>query len=175
MEHVTKMKLALAIPIIIVSALFDQLSKYLVITHIKNNEIIVALPNVLHFVYLENTGITFGLFNNLGAILRLPILIFIPLGVMAFLIYMLWKVEPHERIITIAYSLILGGAIGNIFDRIFYGYVVDFIQVNIYIMWWPAFNIADSVIVIGMALLCIEVLRGKQIFETKRTDRKSVV
>ena len=65
--------------------------------------------------------------------------------------------------------VILGGAIGNIFDRIFYGYVVDFIQVNIYIMWWPAFNIADSVIVIGMALLCIEVLRGKQIFETKHT------
>ena len=167
MERTTKMKLALSIPLIIISALFDQLSKYLVVTHIKNNEIITALPNILHFVYLENTGITFGLFNDLPVILRLPILILIPLGVMAFLIYMLSKVEPYERIITIAYSLILGGAIGNIFDRIFYGYVVDFIQINIYIMWWPAFNIADSVIVIGMVLLCFEVLRGKQIFETK--------
>ncbi len=169
MERASKMKLVLSLSLMSISAIFDQVSKYLVVTHIKNNEIIVAIPNMLHFVYLENTGITFGLFNNLPTILRLPILILIPLGVMTFLIYMLWKVEPHERIITIAYSLILGGAIGNIFDRILYGYVVDFIQVNIYVMWWPAFNVADSVIVIGMALLCLEVLRGKQIFETKRT------
>ncbi len=169
MERNTKIKMTLSLTIIIFSALLDQISKYLVVTHIKNNEIFIALENILHFVYLENTGITFGLFNNLPTLLRLPILILIPLGVMAFLLYMLWKIDATERIMTIAYSLIIGGAIGNIFDRIFYGYVVDFIQVNIYLMWWPAFNIADSVIVIGMALLCIEVLRGKQIFETKNS------
>ena len=169
MERNTKIKMTLSLTIIIFSALLDQISKYLVVTHIKNNEIFIVLENILHFVYLENTGITFGLFNNLPTLLRLPILILIPLGVMAFLLYMLWKIDATERIMTIAYSLIIGGAIGNIFDRIFYGYVVDFIQVNIYLMWWPAFNIADSVIVIGMALLCIEVLRGKQIFETKNS------
>lgn len=169
MERNTKIKMTLSLTIIIFSALLDQISKYLVVTHIKNNDIFIALENILHFVYLENTGITFGLFNNLPTLLRLPILILIPLGVMAFLLYMLWKIDATERIMTIAYSLIIGGAIGNIFDRIFYGYVVDFIQVNIYLMWWPAFNIADSVIVIGMALLCIEVLRGKQIFETKNS------
>jgi signal peptidase II len=117
-------------------------------------ELIQGFFNLTH---VRNTGGAFGIFGGdkegIGSILFVVSLIAV--GVILFLFT---KAKENEKNLTLAFSLILGGAIGNLIDRLRYGEVVDFIDFYLSTYHWPAFNVADSAICIGIGLMAIEVL-----------------
>lgn len=141
-------------PLVIIIAVLgiaaDQISKLIVSQTIPLEQSVTVIENVLYFTYTHNPGVAFGLFE--GAFwLFIPITIIIS----AALIWWLVKNRPVHLLMRIASGLILAGGIGNLIDRIFLGYVRDFIHVNIN---FAIFNIADSLVVIGAILLGIYVL-----------------
>ncbi|WP_353684974.1 signal peptidase II [Thermodesulfovibrio sp. 3907-1M] len=129
---------------------FDQLTKYLAIEFLAPHGVIKLLP-FFNLVYVENTGTAFGMFKFLGAGFFIVIALFATL----FLIYMYFK-DPQNWLI---YSLIIAGALGNIIDRLIYGYVIDFIDLHLKNLHWPAFNVADSAISIGIVLFVYKSLK----------------
>jgi signal peptidase II len=142
-------KWIVSIPIIIFLSFLDQLTKYAIAHNLKNN-LIIVIQNFFHIVYIENTGITFGLLRDLPIALKKPILIFLPVIIMGLILYILYKTKEEEISTHIALSFIISGAIGNIIDRIRLNYVIDFLYFNLYFFWWPAFNVADACVVVGM-------------------------
>ena len=140
----------LVIIIAVLGTALDQITKLAIAQNIPLGESVTIIDNVLYFTYTHNTGVAFGLFE--GAFwLFIPITLLISAG----LIWWLIKNRPLHPLMRIASGLILAGGIGNLIDRIFLGYVRDFIHVNIK---FAIFNIADSMVVIGAILLGIYVL-----------------
>lgn len=121
--------------------ILDQLTKYLALKYLWPDRVISLLP-FLNLVYVENTGAAFGLFKSLGSTF------FITTSIIAtlFLIYLMVRDSKN----WIVYSLIISGALGNVTDRLIHGYVIDFIDFHIGEFHWPAFNLADSAISIGV-------------------------
>lgn len=126
----------------------DRVTKIFFTRTLTMGESWVLLPNILHMTLVHNTGIAFGMFKNQGIVF-----IIIPVIMIALLLYNFYHYkynnEKLSRLYVIAVSLIIAGAIGNLVDRILFGYVIDFIDLRI----WPVFNIADSAITIGACLL----------------------
>ncbi len=139
-----------------VVVLIDQFTKYITMTTIEH---IILKTNGVHthikktsffnLVLVWNKGISFGMFNNNNNITTTTILLII-LAIITYILYILWK--NNNTIQMFCYSLIFGGAIGNIIDRINYGAVIDFIDLHIGDLHWPAFNFADSCICVGIGL-----------------------
>lgn len=134
----------------------DQITKHLVRVYIKSYEVMNILP-FLRIVHIRNEGAAFGLFKGFGNIT------FIIISIIAIIvvIYLLFR-DKRDRINL---SLILGGATGNLIDRIIYGNVTDFIDLYAGRFHWPAFNIADSALTIGISLMFFNHL--KQIMREK--------
>ena len=109
-----------------------------------------VIRNVVHMTLVHNTGIAFGLFKNQGIIF-----IIIPITAIILLAFNIYYYRSNKenlsRMYIVAFSLILGGAIGNLIDRITFGYVIDFIDFRI----WPVFNVADSAITIGAGIILL--------------------
>lgn len=114
----------------------------------------IYVNDYFNIVKVINTGVSFGMFRNL-AYAQL-ILSIITLTIVAFVAYFLLKVKTKYRMIT--YSLIIAGGLGNVYDRILFGGVFDFLDFHIGVYHWPAFNVADSIICIGVFLLLFEDL-----------------
>jgi signal peptidase II len=132
----------------------DQLSKFVIVKSLQPRENIGVLP-FLNMVRVENKGITFGL---LSGTLQPFILIFVSLIIIVSLcLWMRNKSEKYQLII----SLIIGGAIGNLIDRFVHGAVIDFLDFHLLTYHWPAFNIADSAIVVGVFAVCL-ISRGEE-------------
>lgn len=130
----------------------DQATKYLARIHIGSFDVIEIFP-VLNLVNVRNEGAAFGMFRSLGNSF------FIAVSVIAIIIITWVAVTGREdyRI----FSLLAGGALGNLIDRIFLGYVVDFIDVTVTGYHWPAFNVADSSLSIGVFLMFCSLFRKK--------------
>ena len=137
--------------IILVSIiLLDQITKYLARNNIDPFNPLGILP-FLQLVNIRNEGVTFGLFTGIDSI----ILIIISLATISFFIYLYIKGWMN----SISFYLILGGAVGNLVDRILFGGVTDFIDIFIGQLHWPAFNFADSAIIAGLILILIDWLK----------------
>lgn len=139
------------IPLLIIFTVFiDQITKYLIRKNLSPHEVIKILPG-LNIVHVSNTGAAFGILRGAGN------LFFIGISVIAIavILYLLIKEKRH----LLPYSLILGGAIGNLIDRITIGHVTDFIDLYVGRFHWPAFNVADSSLTVGIIILFIEILR----------------
>ncbi len=136
----------------------DRLTKVLFSTILHPGESLPVIRNVFHFTLVHNTGIAFGLFkDNSFVYFVIPV---IAIGLLIYNIYYYHKFGELDRLYIGAFSLILGGAIGNLIDRIFLGHVVDFMDFQI----WPVFNVADSAITIGafiILLKCFQVEKHK--------------
>ena len=132
--------------------LFDQITKYLARTRINPMESIKLLP-VLDLVSVRNQGAAFGMFSSLGNNF------FIAISAAA-IIFMLWVIITAKEDYRL-FSLLAAGAIGNLIDRVRLGYVVDFIDVSVSGHHWPAFNIADSALSLGIAFLIFNLLIRK--------------
>jgi signal peptidase II len=132
--------------------LLDQWAKYLVRSHLSMSEVIPVLP-FFNIVYVDNVGSAFGMFKGLGN----PLFIGISVAAIVVITAMIIKIRDNR----LALSLILGGAVGNMTDRIVHGYVIDFLDFYAGRHHWPAFNIADSALTLGIALLLVDTLFHK--------------
>ncbi|MCF7814774.1 MAG: signal peptidase II [Candidatus Cloacimonetes bacterium] len=133
----------------------DQLTKYLVRANISYGDIIKLTPKFFWLTHVRNTGAAFSFSFGSAELNRI---IFLIVSSLASLLLVYLILSSRNKVDTIAYSLILGGAVGNLIDRIIYGYVTDFIWTDFpdFIMnRWPVFNIADSSIVVAICLLII--------------------
>jgi signal peptidase II len=130
----------------------DQLLKYLVHVHIKLGQAIPLLGGVLKLTHVRNTGAAFSLFVGFS-----PYLAFVGTAVVLAVIYFHYKIPPQSRILQFSLAFVLGGSLGNLLDRIFRCYVIDYIDVTI----WPVFNFADIMINLGVILIIFELFAKK--------------
>jgi signal peptidase II len=136
----------------------DRISKWIVVHNMQPGESIHLIgDNLLRFTYVQNPGIAFGIRIIPGTFLAVFSIV-----TSLILIVILYQQRNQFSLMTLSLGLILGGAIGNVIDRLIYGKVVDFIDVdfpNFIMSRWPVFNIADSAVTIGMCLLAIYLIR----------------
>lgn len=126
----------------------DQLTKRAIATHFLPDESRTVIPHVLWLTYVQNTHGAFGFFGTHPLLLALAALAVV-------LMFYYWYRQDSATLLThIAFGLIIGGAIGNIIDRLRFHYVIDFIDLR----WWPVFNVADSAISVGVGLLLLRIL-----------------
>lgn len=143
--------------IIILSIIFiiiDQVSKIIVVNNLTNNKSIEVIKSFFYLTYTNNKGAAFSILTG-----RRILLILVALVVIGVLIYYVRKNKIEGKVNKIALSLVIGGSIGNLIDRILRGAVIDFIDVKIFGYNFPIFNLADTFIVIGVFLLIIEMFR----------------
>jgi signal peptidase II len=136
----------------------DQITKYFIQTHVRLNDSIAVVPGFFNITHVRNRGAAFGILSTLPEFWRSAFFITVTLVAVAAISALI--IKTHERLLVYAFSLIAGGAIGNVVDRIRYGEVVDFIQWYVKSYYWPSFNVADSAISIGVVLLAFEMLFG---------------
>lgn len=150
---------------------FDIWTKWLVIQRIDLHEAIPVIPKFFQLVHVRNTGAAFGLGANADSRL-IPLLL--NLGAIAvFLVVVVyaWRAAVTDRVLQTGLHLILGGAIGNLLDRFRFGFVIDFLDVFVGTHHWPAFNVADSAICIGIALLFLDMRKKPASDEERVTAR----
>ena len=147
----------ISLPVIVL----DQCTKYLIIKSFALYQSHTVIEHYLNIVHTRNRGIAFGLLSGSGSGMRVFLLISTSLLAIVFILYLLSSLKGKHTYATITLSLILGGAIGNLIDRIRWGAVVDFIDLHWYHYHWPAFNCADSAISIGLVLLIIGIITKK--------------
>src|SRR5580698_3075001 len=138
--------------------LLDRWTKRLVAARIAMYAHVQIIPSFFRLTHTENTGAAFSLFADSPSHWRTALLIGFSVVAMVVVLVLLWKQTRALTITGIALSLILGGAVGNLWDRIARGRVVDFLLVYVKQYQWPVFNLADSAIVVGACLLVIEIL-----------------
>jgi signal peptidase II len=139
--------------------LIDRWTKHLAATRIAMYSHIQIIPGFFRLTHTENTGAAFSLFAESPAQWKTGMLIGFSVVAMVIVTVLLWKQAQALTITGIALSLILGGAMGNLWDRVARGRVVDFLLVYVKQYQWPVFNLADSAIVMGASLLMLEFIR----------------
>jgi signal peptidase II len=140
----------------------DRFTKWLIESHVAFTDTFRVIPGFFDIVHSENRGVAFGLFNDGATNWSTGLLSLFALIAVLVIAALLWNGARLDRLSLAGLSLILGGAAGNLFDRIAWGRVTDFLEFYIGDYHWPTFNIADSAIVIGSGLLLIELLRAKR-------------
>ena len=138
--------------------LLDRWTKRLVASHIAMYTNIQIIPGFFRLTHTENTGAAFSLFADSTSHWTTSMLIAFSIVAMVVVSILLWRQTRALTITGIALSLILGGAVGNLWDRLARGRVIDFLLFYIKRYQWPVFNLADSAIVIGASLLVLEIL-----------------
>ena len=139
----------------------DRLSKLWILHHIISGQEITILPHFFHLSHVYNNGAAFSLFSDTPSPEKVRwMLIGFSLVAIAIVLVVFMKAGRRVNMTSVALALVLGGAIGNLYDRLAYRYVIDFLAFNIFGYHYPDFNVADSCIVIGAALLLIEVFRA---------------
>lgn len=148
-------------------ALIDQIAKIIATNFLVGNSIPI-INNIFYLTYVENKGALWGILSGNRYIL----IILSILAIYGIIKYFLLD-ENIKKIELISYSLMLGGVIGNLIDRLFYGYVVDFLDFRWLSYNYPVFNIADSSIVIGVILLLIHMIYNSLSIRSERENNKS--
>lgn len=141
--------------------LLDRSTKRLVATRVAMYRHIQIIPGFFRITHTENTGAAFSLFADSPSHWKITALIGFSVVAMVIVTVLLWKQSQPLSITGIALSLILGGAVGNLWDRVASGRVVDFLLFYVKRYEWPVFNLADSAIVVGASLLVLEILFHK--------------
>ncbi len=136
--------------------IIDQLTKYIAVAKLKIYEAVTVMP-MFNFTLMHNEGAAFSFLSDAGGWQRW---FFTAVSLIVSVLLVVWikKLKAEEKVQALAFSLILGGAIGNLIDRVRLGYVVDFIDVYYNTAHWPAFNIADSAITVGVIVLIVDTV-----------------
>jgi signal peptidase II len=142
--------------------LCDRLSKIWIVHRIRPGYSIPVIPGVFRLSHVLNTGAAFSMMENWRAdYVRIGLVSFSAIA--AILVFaLLWRAGRRITLTSVALALILGGALGNLYDRVILHHVVDFLAVKIYHYNWPDFNVADSCIVIGACLLLLEIFQPEK-------------
>jgi signal peptidase II len=138
----------------------DQFTKWLVVTYIPLHAVIEVVPGFAELTHVKNTGGAFGFLAGADHAWRLPFFIVVSLLAMGLLWQVVRSTDPKELATLFAVGSVLGGAVGNFIDRAREGAVTDFISLHWREYYWPAFNVADSFITIGVAVLVWQSMRG---------------
>ncbi len=132
----------------------------------RHRESIEVIDGLFNFKYVENCASAFGLMSRVPESFRYPFFILISLLAAAFIPYLYRKTPAEQRMMLYALPFVLGGAVGNLIDRLVYRYVVDFVDWYVTVggveRHWPTFNVADAAIVIGIGLMILQMLPGKK-------------
>jgi signal peptidase II len=139
----------------------DRLTKWAVAKNIALHESIQIIPGFFRLTHVQNRGAAFGLFADSPSEWKIAILVLFSIVALVVVSALLWRNSHSMNTTGVGLALILGGAIGNLWDRLLSGRVVDFLLFYVGQYQWPAFNVADSAIVVGAALLVIEILFTK--------------
>ena len=141
--------------------LVDYLTKWVVRVRLDPIQSVEIIPGYLRLSYWQNSGVAFGLFDAVASVWKPYILA--ALAVMAVVVIVVYgaHMPPERKLLRASLAIIIGGILGNLVDRIVRGYVIDFIDFHIYDTFhWPTFNVADSAITIGIALLLIDTVKN---------------
>jgi signal peptidase II len=137
--------------------LLDQWTKHVVQGRLLLHEAVEVIPGFFNLVHVRNTGGAFGIFGGERGGLGSLLFVVVSLIAIGSILFLFVKVREDEKTLSLLLSLVLGGAIGNLIDRLLYGEVVDFLDFYLRSYHWPAFNIADSAICIGIGLMALEL------------------
>ncbi|MEX2614989.1 MAG: signal peptidase II [Alphaproteobacteria bacterium] len=136
-------------------AILDQSSKWLILTQVMSPPRVVEITGFFNLVLVGNRGISFGLLSNDSPWAQ-PVLAVLAFGIS--IVLLIWLRRAETRFLGAAIGLVLGGAIGNAVDRLVHGAVVDFLDFHAMGYHWPAFNVADSAICVGVFLILLDGL-----------------
>lgn len=150
--------------------LADQFSKGVVQSSFTVGESIPVIKGFFSFTYVRNPGAAFGFLGTMHEAIRKPILLGLPVVACIWLMVLIWKGRKGHILPILAYSLIYAGAVGNLIDRMSLNYVVDFLDFYIGESHFPAFNIADSAISVGGALIVLDAIREWKLEKNKEGD-----
>ncbi|MDH3282645.1 MAG: signal peptidase II [Gammaproteobacteria bacterium] len=140
----------------------DQITKVIAVSALLGRPPVVVIPELFDFSLVYNSGAAFGFLSGAGGWQNMFFVV-VAAVVSIVIVAMLRRLEPSERQSALAFALILGGALGNLIDRIRFGYVIDFVH-WFYRDWhWPHFNVADSAITVGVVLLLLDAF-GLRVF-----------
>ena len=139
----------------------DQWSKWLVEAHLPHLSSIEIVPGLLNFTHVRNTGVAFGLFAANGHDLHTLALAAVGTLALGVVLVYFWRTPAQDRLLLVALALVLGGAVGNLVDRVAGGAVTDFIDVYWRSHHWHTFNVADSAISVGLVLMAWDALRPR--------------
>lgn len=162
-----KFQTLLLVPAIAVIAL-DQVTKLIVVRTLPLHETVPVIRGLFNLLHLRNRGIAFGLLNRPGSDSIFFFLTVMTIGAVLLMIFWFSRLTREERKIKLGLSLIIGGAVGNLIDRLRLGEVIDFLDFYVGAYHWPAFNVADSAITIGTLWLAVTLIfeppqkRGKR-------------
>jgi signal peptidase II len=141
--------------IIIAGILLDRITKIWAASSLLGNGDIVVIKGVFSLSYLENRGAAFGIFQN-----RVYLLAAVTIIVLLGMVYYMLRYKPESRLLKISFAFIISGALGNLYDRLSYNYVVDFIMFHYKeVYYFPSFNVADMLVVSGTALMLLYLIK----------------
>ncbi len=148
--------LAVVLPLFVI---VDQWTKWLVLNHFALGESISVVPGYFNLTYIRNTGAAFGILSQAHPSFRVPFFLLVPVIALSAIAYIFWKIHSKDIKLSCALSLVMSGALGNLVDRARLGFVVDFLDFH----WrhqahFPAFNIADSAICVGVGILMLDLV-----------------
>ena len=139
----------------------DRLSKRMIETNLAPDTVKPVIPGFFNLVRSENPGVAFGMFAEDSGRWHTPALVLFSIAAILVLAVMLWKIERLDRMSAVGLSLIFGGAVGNVYDRIRSGAVTDFLDFYVRSYHWYVFNLADSAICIGAGLLLLSMFLSR--------------
>lgn len=145
----------LAVPFILILIFLDQVTKWWIVNYIMQPIKILPITPFFNIVLTWNSGISFGIFSNQG---DFSVIILSTLAILIVFFLAVWLMKAENKKLIIGLICIIGGAIGNIIDRVYHGAVIDFLDFHIKSYHWPAFNVADSCIFIGATLIILDSL-----------------
>ena len=151
--------LKLGLPLALLGFLLDQATKWWILNHVMDPPRVIPVTGFFNLVLGFNTGVSFGLFGEAPAWLLMAFILPMVAGLLV------WMTRTDSRLTAIALGLVVGGALGNLLDRLRHGAVTDFLDFYVGAYHWPAFNFADVAIVSGVGLLLIESVLARE--ETK--------
>lgn len=155
--------------------LIDFLTKWAVRVRLDPNQSVEIMPGYLRLSYWENSGVAFGLFNAIESVWKPYILAALAVVAVVFIVVYSAYMPPERKLLRLSLAIIIGGILGNLADRILRGYVIDFIDFHIYDTFhWPTFNVADSAITIGIALLLIDTVKNPAVNPAEKKDAETV-
>src|SRR4030065_1600011 len=138
--------------------LLDQWTKSLIVQKLSLYQRVEVIQGFVNIIHVGNTGWAFGIVGGEKGGLGSILFVVVSLIAIGSLVYLFIKIKENEKILALSFSLVLSGAIGNLIDRLRYGEVIDFLDFYLFSYHWPAFNIADSAICLGIGLMALELL-----------------
>lgn len=137
----------------VVVLLLDQFTKAYIRQHLSLYETVIVIDSFFHITHLQNPGAAFGLLADAHSSLRIPFFMGVAAVAVAALTFFVRRIDERRLLVLTSLGAILGGALGNLVDRVWLGAVTDFLDFHLSGYHWPAFNVADSSITVGMVVL----------------------